>query len=183
MGGRSNAEGSRAPPPPVPPALFSSCHASAGISQLRAIIEPIGYSVSVVCMNKALHLKSAATSLPDGTIIGHLPSLDSDHPFSNILPTPGNEVNGAHVVKPEGGAHLRIAFSGFTASCVGFFNVLQVLLGPNKVLMADGCPLTRAALIERGLDVVQENTTQSSLPCSALRSTVILFGRLTYQNL
>jgi dimethylargininase len=96
MGGRSNAEGSRGPS--VLLALFPSCHAFAGIGQLRKIIEPLGYTVSVVCMNKALHLKSAVTALPDGTIIGHLPSLDVDHPFLEIVPTPGDEVNGAHVV-------------------------------------------------------------------------------------
>ena len=45
---------------------------------------------------------------------------------------------------------------------VSIFDAMQVLLGPDKVLMAGGCPLTRAALIKRGLDVVQANTTQSS---------------------
>jgi dimethylargininase len=55
-------------------------------------------SLTVVRMSKVLHLKSAVTALPDGNIIGHLPSLDTDHPFRDILPTPGDEINGAHVV-------------------------------------------------------------------------------------
>jgi hypothetical protein len=74
------------------------CHTAAGIDQLRAIVEPLGMRVTAVRMSKALHLKSAATALPDGKIIGHLPSLDSDHPFHDLVPTFEHEVNGAHVV-------------------------------------------------------------------------------------
>lgn len=105
---------------------------SEGISQLRAVIEPLGFALTVVPTSKVLHLKSAATALPDGQIIAHLPSLDDDHPFRDVLPAPGHEINGAHVV----------------------------LLGPNKVLMAGGCPLTRAALLERGLEVVEVDISE-----------------------
>ena len=34
--------------------------------------------------------------------------------------------------------------------------MFQVVLGPNKVLMARGCPLTRAAFVQRGLEVVEK---------------------------
>ncbi len=95
MGGRSNDEGSHVPLPPV---LRPGFDESSGISQLRAIVEPKGMRLTVVRMSKVLHLKSAVTALPDGNIIGHLPSLDVDHPFHDILPTPGDEINGAHVV-------------------------------------------------------------------------------------
>ena len=37
--------------------------------------------------------------------------------------------------------------------------MFQVVLGPNKVLMAHGCPLTRAAFIQRGLEVVEVSIT------------------------
>ncbi|MEZ5249734.1 MAG: N(G),N(G)-dimethylarginine dimethylaminohydrolase, partial [Ilumatobacteraceae bacterium] len=45
-----------------------------GIRQLRAILEPLGASVVAVPLTKVLHLKSAVTALPDGTVIGE-PSL------------------------------------------------------------------------------------------------------------
>ena len=41
-----------------------------GIRQLRELLTPHGYPVVAVPVTKALHLKSAATALPDGTIIG-----------------------------------------------------------------------------------------------------------------
>ena len=73
-------------------------HTSAGIDQLRALVEPLGMHVTAVRMSMVLHLKSAVTALPNGRIIGHLPSLDSDHPFHDLVATPENEVNGAHLV-------------------------------------------------------------------------------------
>jgi hypothetical protein len=61
----------------------------------------LGFALTVVPTSKVLHLKSAATALPDGKIIAHLPSLDDDHPFRDVLPTPDHEINGAHVVNPQ----------------------------------------------------------------------------------
>lgn len=67
-----------------------------GIRQLRAIVGPLGYSVVAVPMTKALHLKTAATALPDGTVIG-LPSLLEDTSiFERFLAVP--EAEGTAVV-------------------------------------------------------------------------------------
>jgi len=44
-----------------------------GIRQLAAILEPSGWVVVAVPVTKALHLKSAVTALPDGTVVGHPP--------------------------------------------------------------------------------------------------------------
>ena len=67
-----------------------------GIRQLRAIAGPLGYSVVAVPISKALHLKTAATALPDGTVIG-LPSLLEDTSvFERFLPVP--EAEGTAVV-------------------------------------------------------------------------------------
>ena len=97
MGGRTNAEGAVGPLSARGYKL-AVLHTSAGIDQLRTLVEPLGMHVTAVRMSKVLHLKSAVTALPDGRIIGHLPSLDSDHPFLDLVATPDNEVNGAHVV-------------------------------------------------------------------------------------
>jgi dimethylargininase len=67
-----------------------------GIRQLRAIVGALGYVVVAVPMTKALHLKSAVTALPDGTVIGFAPLVDDPSLFHRFLPVP--EAEGAAVV-------------------------------------------------------------------------------------
>ncbi len=43
----------------------------AGVDQLRDHLAPLGAEVVAVPLTKVLHLKSAVTALPDGTVIGH----------------------------------------------------------------------------------------------------------------
>ncbi|MCS5718267.1 N(G),N(G)-dimethylarginine dimethylaminohydrolase [Herbiconiux sp. CPCC 205763] len=69
---------------------------SDGIRQLRKILAPRGYSVVAVPVTKALHLKSAVTALPDGTVIGYRPLVDDPFIFDRFLEMP--EPSGAHVV-------------------------------------------------------------------------------------
>jgi dimethylargininase len=65
-----------------------------GIEQLRSHLEPRGATVIPVPVTKVLHLKSAVTALPDGTVIGY-PSL-VDGSFDRFLAV--DEEPGAHVV-------------------------------------------------------------------------------------
>ena len=67
-----------------------------GIGQLRAILGPLGATVVAVPLTKVLHLKSAVTALPDGTIIGYPPLIDDASVFPTFLAVP--EEAGAHVV-------------------------------------------------------------------------------------
>ena len=69
---------------------------SEGIKQFRAIVAPLGATVIAVATTKALHLKSAVTALPDGTIIGWLPVVDDASVFAQFMSMP--EESGAHVV-------------------------------------------------------------------------------------
>ena len=41
-----------------------------GVAQLRTILQPLGATVITVPVQKVLHLKSAVTALPDGSVIG-----------------------------------------------------------------------------------------------------------------
>lgn len=59
---------------------------SEGILQLRKILAPRGYKVIAVPVTKVLHLKSAVTALPDGTIIGYPEDLDNLDLFPHFLP-------------------------------------------------------------------------------------------------
>lgn len=96
----------------------------AGIRQLAAALAGQWVEVTAVPTTRTLHLKSAVTALPDGTVIGHEPLVDDPGAFDRFLPVP--EPEGAHVV----------------------------LLGGHSVLMSAAAPLTSRLLCERGLDVV-----------------------------
>jgi dimethylargininase len=95
-----------------------------GIRQLTEYLAPFGATVIAVPLTMALHLKSAVTALPDGTIIGYEPVVDDPTVFPMFLPVP--EEPGAHVV----------------------------LLGDGKLLMSSGAPETAALLQARGYEPV-----------------------------
>jgi dimethylargininase len=67
-----------------------------GIRQLRALVAPLGFTVVAVQVTKALHLKSAVTALPDGTVIGYAPLVDDASVFGRYLAVP--EAEGVAVV-------------------------------------------------------------------------------------
>jgi dimethylargininase len=97
-----------------------------GLRQLRSALEPLGATVTAVPVrvDKVLHLKSAVTALPDGTIIGYLPFVDDPSFFPHFLSVP--EESGAHVVD----------------------------LGANKILMAADCPRSAALFARLGYDPI-----------------------------
>ncbi|MEO9322417.1 dimethylargininase [Nocardioides sp. C4-1] len=96
----------------------------AGVDQLAALLEPLGARVVAVPVSKVLHLKSAVTALPDGTVVGYQPLVDDPTVWDPFLPVP--EEPGAHVV----------------------------LLDGETVLMASSAPETAALYRARGLRVV-----------------------------
>jgi len=69
---------------------------AAGIAEFRRIAEPLGVTVVAVPVTKVLHLKSAVTALPDGTIIGYPPLVDDSAFWPHFRPMP--EGPGSHVV-------------------------------------------------------------------------------------
>lgn len=95
-----------------------------GIRQLRAIVAKLGFTVVAVPLTKALHLKSAVTALPDGTVIGFGPVVDSPAIFERYLAMP-----------EEGGAHV-------------------VVLSPDTVLMAASAPRSAEIVRDLGYRVV-----------------------------
>jgi dimethylargininase len=78
-----------------------------GIAQLAGLLSGLGRTTVTVPLRKVLHLKSAVTALPDGTVLayGDLVNLE---PFPRVRPVP--EEAGAHVV-PLGGPDVLIAAS------------------------------------------------------------------------
>jgi dimethylargininase len=104
LGGRTNAE---------------------GIAQLAAHLQPFGADVVAVPLTKALHLKSAVTALPDGTIIGYRPVIDDP------------EIWGERflAVAEEPGSHV-------------------VLLDDDTLLMSSAAPRTANLFEQRGYRVI-----------------------------
>ena len=101
-----------------------------GIDQLAAHLAPLGAEVVAVPLTKALHLKSAVTALPDGTVVGWDPVVDDPGTWTSYLGVP--EEPGAHVV----------------------------LLDGSTVLMSSAAPRTRALYEERGLRVVAVDVSE-----------------------
>lgn len=102
-----------------------------GVDQLRTHLAPLGARVIGVPLTKVLHLKSAVTALPDGTVIGYEPLVDDPSVW-------GDAFLG---VPEEPGAHV-------------------VLLGDETVLMSTAAPETAALLEDRGLRVVSVDISE-----------------------
>lgn len=102
----------------------------AGLAQLAALLEPLGARVVGVPTTRVLHLKSAVTALPDGTVIGFEPLVDDPATWAAFQPVP--EEPGAHVVLLDGGT----------------------------VLMSTNAPQSRALFEERGLRVVAVDVSE-----------------------
>lgn len=94
------------------------------VGACEQVAELLGVEVIPVPANKVLHLKSAVTALPDGTVIGYPPLVEDPSLFEQFLPVP--EEPGSHVV----------------------------VVDDRTVLLAASAPQTAAMLTERGLDVV-----------------------------
>ncbi len=93
-----------------------------GCRQLREILSPLGATIIAVPVHRVLHLKSAVTALPDGTVIGYPPLVDEPEAFPKFLPVP--EEHGAHVV----------------------------VVDDQRVIMAGGCPETERLFSDLGYD-------------------------------
>ena len=102
----------------------------AAVEELRELLTPRGWEVSGVPLTKVLHLKSAVTALPDGTVIGYRPLVDDVSLFETFLDVP-----------EEGGAHV-------------------VVLDDSTVLMGAHAPRTAQLLRDRGLAVVTTDISE-----------------------
>lgn len=113
-----------------------------GIRQLAAHLPDA--TVVPVPVTKVLHLKTAVTALPDGTVIGYPPLVDDPSVFPDFLAVP--EESGAHVV----------------------------LLDERTVLMAASAPATAALLESRGLrtipvDISEFEKLEGCVTCLSVR--------------
>ncbi|CAL9367402.1 N(G),N(G)-dimethylarginine dimethylaminohydrolase [Streptomyces cellulosae] len=110
---------------------------AAGVQQVRAAFEPLGARVVAVPVAKVLHLKSAVTALPDGTIVGHIPHMDAPSLFPRFLPVP--EPSGAHVVCLGGDKLLMAASAPKTAELFADLGYEPVPVDIGEFEKLEGC--------------------------------------------
>lgn len=115
-----------------------------GVRQLSEILKPAGATVVAVPVSKVLHLKSAVTALPDGTVIGYPPNVDEPSIFPAFRAVP--EEAGSHVV----------------------------LLGEGRLLMAAGAPRSAELFTELGyepvpVDISEFERLEGCVTCLSVR--------------
>jgi dimethylargininase len=108
-----------------------------GLRQLRALLAPLGYAVAGVPVSKVLHLKSAVTALPDGTILGHPSTVDAPALFERYLEVP--EPEGAHVVVLDAETVLMAASAPRTAALLEDLGYRVVAVDISEFEKLDGC--------------------------------------------
>jgi dimethylargininase len=101
-----------------------------GVAQLAALVAGAGWTVRPVPVRRVLHLKSAVTALPDGTVIGYLDLIDDVTAFERFIAVP--EPSGAHVV----------------------------LLGDNTLLMASDAPQSASMFRSMGYRTVEVDISE-----------------------
>lgn len=118
---------------------------AAGVRQLRAIVGPLGYDVVAVPLTKVLHLKSAVTALPDGTIIGYPPVVDEPSLFPRFLPVP--EESGSHVVVLDAQTVLMAASAPKSIALIEDLGYTVVTVDISEFEKLEGCVTCLSVLL------------------------------------
>jgi len=116
----------------------------AGIAQLAALLVPLGRTIRAVGLRDVLHLKSALTALPDGTLIG-LPHLLDLAGLPPVQVPPEEE--GAHVVPLGGGSVLVAASAPVTVAWLRDLGLAPVVVEIGEFEKLEGCVTCLSVLI------------------------------------
>jgi dimethylargininase len=108
-----------------------------GIRQFRAIAARCGYTVVAVPVSRVLHLKSAVTALPDGTVIGYAPNVEHPELFERFLAVP--EESGSAVVVLADDAVLMAASAPLTAALIEDLGYRVVTVDVSEFEKLEGC--------------------------------------------
>ncbi|MGV3732426.1 MAG: dimethylargininase [Microcella sp.] len=116
-----------------------------GIRQLRAIAGRLGREVAAVPVSKVLHLKSAVTALPDGTVIGHPSTIDDTSMWRSFLAVP--EPEGGHVVVLADDTVLMAASAPQSAELVRSLGYRVVTVDISEFEKLEGCVTCLSVLV------------------------------------
>jgi len=115
-----------------------------GVRQLRALAAEEGYTVVAVPVKGALHLKSAVTALPDGTVIGNPEHIDASV-FDRFLAVP--EPAGVAVVVLAPDAVLLSAAAPQTAALLTDLGYRVVTVDISEFEKLEGCVTCLSILV------------------------------------
>jgi dimethylargininase len=107
-----------------------------GIRQLRALLTSRGYTVVGVPVTKVLHLKSAVTALPDGTVVGYPDDVDHPGLFARFLPMPEH---GAAVVVLSDDTVLMAASVPKSAALIESLGYRVITVDISEFEKLEGC--------------------------------------------
>lgn len=116
-----------------------------GIRQLRAIAGRLGREVAAVPVSKVLHLKSAVTALPDGTVLGHPSTIDDASMWRSFLAVP--EPEGGHVVVLADDTVLMAASAPESAELVRSLGYRVVTVDISEFEKLEGCVTCLSVLV------------------------------------
>jgi dimethylargininase len=108
----------------------------AGVEQLASLLAPTGRTVIAVPVAKVLHLKSAVTALPDGTVLTWGDLVDTA-PFPRVLEVP--EEAGVHVVPLDAERLLIAASAPRTAELLESRGYRPVTVDISEYERLEGC--------------------------------------------
>jgi dimethylargininase len=118
-----------------------------GIRQLRRHLAPRGRTVVPVPLRAVLHLKSAVTALPDGTLVGADPALIDAAALPTVRAVP--EEGGSHVVLLGGGTVLMAASAPRSAELFDDLGFDVVVVDVGEFEKMEGCVTCLSVLAER----------------------------------
>ena len=108
----------------------------AGIAQVSELLASQGARVHAVPCDRALHLKSAVTALPDGTVLGWAPVVPNEA-LPPVLGMP--EEPGAHVVDLGDGHVLMAASAPISAEHIAARGYTPVTVDISEFEKLEGC--------------------------------------------
>jgi dimethylargininase len=118
---------------------------AAGIRQLDDFAEPRGFTVVAVPLNHVLHLKSAITALPDGSVIVADPSALDTSALPPLRTVP--EEAGSHVVPIGGNSVLMAASALRSAELFADWGFDPVVVDIGEFEKLEGCVTCLTVLI------------------------------------
>lgn len=117
-----------------------------GVRRLRELLAPLGRVVVPVELGAVLHLKSAVTALPDGTLVGWDGLLDAG-PLPTWRSAP--EPPGAHVVPLGGSTVLMAASAPRTRDWLTDLGFDVVAVDVSEFEKLEGCVTCLSVLVRR----------------------------------
>jgi dimethylargininase len=118
-----------------------------GIRQLRRHLATRDRTVVPVRLAEVLHLKSAITALPDGTIIANDPDLIDASALPTLRPVP--EEGGSHVVLLGGGSVLMAASAPRSAALFDDLGFDPEVVDISEFEKMEGCVTCLSVLVVR----------------------------------